>query len=246
MLRSLPSSQSGHASGLESGNRKSELAAFLRGHRDRGKEVRALEEERHSLGVTVHSHPTGHASSIPAPAPPQSSNLQLALPLPPASYPGLSQPPPLSSFLPAFFSFLSPQLNRLRQQDGTNLWLNSPKITRDLSKAVCVKLTGACTLLSNELHSKAGPKTVLAQPLCSVMPPELHHTWPDPTQGAQRGKPQCLAPPHLSFASLLPQGLVQGGLCACSPLSPPILFSIWQLHVPAGSPTAGTHVQLAQ
>lgn len=71
--------------------------------------------------------------------------------------------PPRSSFLPAFPFFLSPHPppNRLRQQDGTNLWLNSPKITRDLSKAVCVKLTGVCTLLSNALGSEAGPATPL-------------------------------------------------------------------------------------
>lgn len=76
------------------------------------------------------------------------------------SGPGLGQPPCPSSveLLPAFLPFLPlPPLNRLRQQDGTNLWLNSPKITRDLSKAVCVKLTGVCTLLSNALSSEAGP-----------------------------------------------------------------------------------------
>ena len=83
---------------------------------------------------------------------------------PPPSSPGLSQPPCLSSveLLPACLPFLHlppppTPLNRLRQQDGTNLWLNSPKITRDLSKAVCVKLTGVCTLLSNALGSEAGP-----------------------------------------------------------------------------------------
>lgn len=80
---------------------------------------------------------------------------------PPSSSPGLSQPPCPSSaeLLPACLPFLPPPAppNRLRQQDGTNLWLNSPKITRDLSKAVCVKLTGVCTLLSNALGSEAGP-----------------------------------------------------------------------------------------
>lgn len=86
-----------------------------------------------------------------------------------SSYSGLNQPPCQSSteLLPACLAFLPlPLLNRLRQQDGTNLWLNSPKITRDLSKAVCVKLTGACTLLSNARSSEAGPGT----PLCHCPP----------------------------------------------------------------------------
>lgn len=76
----------------------------------------------------------------------------------PASVPVLHRAP---SRLPSSLASFSP-LNRLRQQDGTNLWLNSPKITRDLSKAVCVKLTGACTLLSNALSSEASPAPLLA------------------------------------------------------------------------------------
>lgn len=94
--------------------------------------------------------------------------------------PGLNQPPCQSSteLLPACLSFLPlPLLNRLRQQDGTNLWLNSPKITRDLSKAVCVKLTGACTLLSNALSSEAGPGT----PLCHCPPVPRLIALPVPT-----------------------------------------------------------------
>lgn len=88
----------------------------------------------------------------------------LVTPLPaPASaslHASLPRAPSCLLFLPL------PTLNRLRQQDGTNLWLNSPKITRDLSKAVCVKLAGACTLLSNALSSEAGQGTPL--PLTSV------------------------------------------------------------------------------
>lgn len=89
----------------------------------------------------------------------------------------LPRPQPASAeLLPACLPFLplSP-LNRLRQQDGTNLWLNSPKITRDLSKAVCVKLTGACTLLSSALSSEAGPGTPLQRCPPAPLP---HSTWP--------------------------------------------------------------------
>lgn len=85
----------------------------------------------------------------------------------------------LPACLPPFFL---PRPNRLRQQDGTNLWLNSPKITRDLSKAVCVKLTGVCTLLSNALSPKA-PATL----------PQPHHS---PSTNP--------APPCLAFALKLP------------------------------------------
>lgn len=105
----------------------------------------------------------------------------------PPSCPGLYQPPFQSStkLLPACLPFLPfPPLNRLQQQDGTNLWLNSPKITRDLSKAVCVKLTGACTLLSNALSSEASPGT----PLRRCLPVPGLPTLPGPT-----------APPHLAL-----------------------------------------------
>lgn len=85
--------------------------------------------------------------------------------------PPCSKPPCLSStqLLPAYLPVLPlPPLNRLRQQDGTNLWLNSPKITRDLSEAVCVKLTDAQTLLSSALSSEAGPDTLLGH--CPPVP----------------------------------------------------------------------------
>lgn len=135
---------------------------------------------------------------------PRSWALQLAPPLKPTSLP---QPQPASvpvlhpapSCLPSLSLF--PPLNRLQQQDGTNLWLNSPKITRDLSKAVCVKLTGACTLLSNALRSEESPGTpprhsppvpgltVLLGPT-SPAPPGLAT---DPTRGVpeERGTAPC-------------------------------------------------------
>lgn len=124
--------------------------------------------------VTQHSHPCVQVAPSPGGFVGKQDPAAAAGPCsghqfcdsPPSS--GLSQPlcqPSESSFLPAFFLPL-PTLNRLRQQDGTNLWLNSPKITRDLSKAVCVKLTGACTLLSNALSSEAGQGTPM--PLTSL------------------------------------------------------------------------------
>lgn len=96
----------------------------------------------------------------------------------PAPCPPPRPQPASAGLLPACLPFLplSP-LNRLRQQDGTNLWLNSPKITRDLSKAVCVKLTGACTLLSNALGSEAGPGT----PPRHCPPVPLFQHGPSPT-----------------------------------------------------------------
>lgn len=145
----------------------------------------------------------------------------------------LPRPRPASAeLLPACLLFLplSP-LNRLRQQDGTNLWLNSPKITRDLSKAVCVKLTGACTLLSNALGSEAGPGTPLrhcpAAPGLMALPvsTQPRSTWP--CHSSYSGHPR--EGKHRSPA--VPPG--RGGLArgAYSSPSPPILFSIWHFHV---------------
>lgn len=154
--------------------------------------------ERHLLpGITLNSHP--HWLVPPPDGRVSGQELQVGGRPPGAglcswhylydlpSCPGLSQPLCQSSakLLPASLPFLPlPLLNRLRQQDGTNLWLNSPKITRDLSKAVCVKLTGARTLLSNALGSEADPVTPLhhCPPAPSLIflpvPIQPHPTWP--------------------------------------------------------------------
>lgn len=82
--------------------------------------------------------------------------------------PSVFSPAPQPSLVPVLrgapschaFPFFLPPPNRLRQQDGTNLWLNSPKITkRSIKGSFCVKLTGVCTLLSNALGSRGGLAT---------------------------------------------------------------------------------------
>lgn len=158
----------------------------------------------------------------------------------PIPAPGPQPQPAAAELLPACLPFLplSP-LNRLRQQDGTNLWLNSPKITRDLSKAVCVKLTGACTLLSNAQGSEAGPGPLLRHcPPAPLVRNQSHSPWP-----CLRLYAGC---PNEEEHRDWQRGLGRGSYSSCSPPSPPILLSVWQFHVRAGSPTAGTCVQLAQ
>lgn len=83
------------------------------------------------------------------------------------SAPGLLEPPWSSSVLrPSLFSLAHPPLhllhqsqralNRLLPRGVTNLWLGSPKITRDPSRALCVKLTGTCKSLTKMHHQLNG------------------------------------------------------------------------------------------
>lgn len=107
-----------------------------------------------------------------------------------------------------------------------------------------MKLTGACTLLSNALSSEASPG------------PPLRHCLPVPGLIALPGP---TAPPHLALPLTLLGVCQRRGAQLSAPVpgkgarrrvlaappSPPTLFSIWQLCVPAGPPTVGTCVPLA-